>query len=77
MAEKLFYIQNKGFVGNCLLWWGPEGKGYTTDLDKAGKYTVAEAIRRCSSRPEQDFYHPVDVVDAQAVRHVREIGSYE
>ena len=40
--EKLYYIQN-GYVGNAILWWGKDSKGYTTEIDKAGKYTHAEA----------------------------------
>ena len=33
--EKLYYIQNRGCVGNVMLWWRRECAGYTTDLDDA------------------------------------------
>lgn len=44
MNEKLYYIQN-GYVGNAILWWGIDSKGYTTDINKAGKYSKEETIK--------------------------------
>lgn len=41
--EKLYYIRNEGYVGNALVWWAENSKGYTTDIRKAGKYTFEEA----------------------------------
>jgi nitrogen fixation-related uncharacterized protein len=49
-GEKLYYIQN-GYIGNAVLWWGIDSKGYTTDFEKAGKYTKEEA-KRIIQRPE-------------------------
>lgn len=49
MEEKLYYIQN-GYVGNAILWWGIDSKGYTTDLDKAGRYTYDEMVARTKRR---------------------------
>ena len=34
----MYYIQN-GYVGNAILWWAENSRGYTTDFTKAGKYT--------------------------------------
>lgn len=48
--EELYYIQN-GYVGNAILWWANESKGYTTDIRKAGKYTKEEA-KNIIKRPE-------------------------
>lgn len=48
--EKLYYIQN-GYVGNAILWWAHESKGYTTDITKAGKFSKEEA-KRIIQRPE-------------------------
>ena len=43
-TEKLYYIQNSlAYVGNDLLWWAKEDRGYTTDLDRAGLYTEKQA----------------------------------
>jgi hypothetical protein len=46
-----YYLQDtRGYVGNCPLWWGPNGNGYTTDLRKAHRYTLAEAFAQHRSR---------------------------
>jgi hypothetical protein len=49
-TEELYYIQN-GYVGNAILWWGIDSKGYTTDITKAGKYTKEEA-EKIIQRPQ-------------------------
>lgn len=47
----LYYVQDKrAAVGNCMLFWGQNGAGYTCDLDRAGKYT-AEQVRGMVSEP--------------------------
>ncbi len=65
VATALFYIQDaRQYVGNSVLWWGPDGGGYTTDIDKAGKYP---ADFRCR---DTDVLWPVEEVDAVVQRHV-------
>jgi len=44
MSDKVYYIQT-GYVGNSILWWGKNSSGYTTEIDKAGKFTHDEAMR--------------------------------
>lgn len=41
-AESSYYIQN-GFDGNAMVWWREGGRGYTTNLKEAGKYSEEEA----------------------------------
>ena len=48
--DKQFYIQS-GWVGNAILWWGIDSKGYTTEIDKAGRYTYEEA-KKIIQRPD-------------------------
>lgn len=69
MSESLYYIQNKGFVGNCLLWWREGGSGYTCNLNEAWKVSKEEAGRICRTRPREDIAHPVSLIDSLAVRH--------
>ena len=69
-AEKLYYIQNKGQVGNCLLWWRVEGHGYTCNLNEAWQVNQEKAAAICRSRPREDIPWPVKRVDKAAERHV-------
>jgi len=42
-----------------LSWWGPDNSGYTTDIDKAGRYS-AELVRR-----KQSYYN--DEITTRAI----------
>ena len=60
-----FYLQDsRSYVGNDVLWWALEGKGYTTDLSKAQTYTKEEAQRKHTSRPS-DIPWPKAYIDAK------------
>lgn len=61
--ENLYYIQTSGFVGDAMLWWKPEGKGYTTEIDKAGKFTEEEMRSIINNRPAEDFGWECDYID--------------
>lgn len=61
MTEEMYYIQN-GYVGNAILWWGVDSKGYTTDFTKAGKYTKEQA--ECIIKRPEDRAWPCSYVDA-------------
>lgn len=63
--EPLYYIVDmRSGVGDCALLWRPEGEGYTTNIDEAGKFTK-DNIR------VTDLFVPVEVADACSERHVR------
>lgn len=64
----LFYIQNRGYCGNCMFWWRADGKGYTLDLDQAWKVTKEQSGKLC--RPGIDRAWPVSLVEAAMRRHV-------
>ncbi len=40
--SRLYLIQN-GYVGNSMLFWRLEGKGYTTEIEQAHRFTLKEA----------------------------------
>jgi hypothetical protein len=64
----LYYIQDKRqYVGNCLLWWGKDRRGYTCDIDRAGVYTREEAFGQNSSR-ETDIPWPKEYIDKRLSR---------
>lgn len=65
MSEQLFYLQDsRSYVGNDVLWWAKDGKGYTTDLSKAHVYTMADAVAQHNCR-ETDIPWPKDYIDAK------------
>ncbi len=61
VKEELFYIQN-GYVGNAILWWGIDSKGYTSDITKAGKYPQSVAFAQADMRSE-DVAWPCSYID--------------
>jgi hypothetical protein len=64
---ELFYVRDtRVTVGNSVMWWGIDRKGYTTHIDKAGKYTAKE----CDGMRETDVRYPVDAIDAIWSHHV-------
>jgi len=76
--EPLYYLQDtRSTVGNCPLWWRENGKGYTTDLREAGKYTFDEAIRQHRCR-ETDLPWPCEQINAiqRITVDVQYMGSY-
>lgn len=66
----LFYIQDtRQVVGNCPVWWGPNGGGYVTRLDEAGRYTEQEAVSQNRTR-ETDIPWACAEIDALARKTV-------
>ncbi len=65
MNDQLFYLQDsRSYVGNDVLWWAKDGKGYTTDLRKAHIYAKADAVAQHNMR-ETDIPWPKDYIDAK------------
>lgn len=65
MSEGLFYLQDgRSYVGNDVLWWAKDGKGYTTDLRNAHVYSQEEAQGQHNSRVT-DIPWPKDYIDAR------------
>lgn len=54
---KLYYLQDKrNIIGNCMLWWAKDGRGYTTKIDKAHIWTAEELIERGYNDPKHPKY---------------------
>jgi len=61
----LFYLQDsRDYVGNDILFWAKNEKGYTTDLNNAETYTKKEAVAQ-HNRRESDIPWPKDYVDSK------------
>lgn len=56
--------ETKGWMDNCIVWWRPEGKGYTYDLNYAGVFTEEHIAKRYPP-PDICQYVPKDLVDGQ------------
>lgn len=65
--EQLYYVQDtRSYVGNCVLWWGKDRRGYVCCIDEAGLYT-ADEVR--GMRPTEIGW-PREVVERNAKRFV-------
>jgi hypothetical protein len=63
--SELFYLQDsRSYVGNDMLFWAKDGKGYTTDMRLAEVYTKDEAVQQ-HHRRETDIPWPKEYIDAR------------
>ena len=62
-----YILDSRTTVGNCALWWRPNGQGYCCNLDDAGLYTREDA----ESHRDTDIAVPRAVAEQLVVRHVR------
>lgn len=68
-SDDLYYIQT-GYVGNAILWWAENSKGYTAHFLKAGKYTKKQAMNIINDKPQDRAWlcsHVDDNVEAQVL----------
>jgi hypothetical protein len=71
MSEEQYLILHTFTVcGDCAIWWGPDHNGYTTDIDKAGRYTKAEANQIYKNRPKLDKPIPWSKIAPLILKHV-------
>lgn len=70
MAERRYYILVRESTNdNVALWWRPERKGYTRDLDRAGVYGEAEA-RKIQALRDLDWPVPMALARLAATPQV-------
>jgi hypothetical protein len=63
MTEKKYYLQDsRQVVGNFLLFWKKDCRGYTTNIEEAHEFTLEEAL----SERDTDVPWPVDEMQAIA-----------
>ncbi len=65
----LYLIEcRKDRARDVVLWWKPNGSGYTIELDKAGVYSKKEAEQICKGGEHVAW--PMKQAEAQAVKVV-------
>lgn len=68
--ERLYYLQDKrDCVGNSMLWWAKDCKGYVCDIAKAHIFTQEE-IDEGNYRSETDIPWPKDFIDSRIQWHI-------
>ena len=68
--QEQYYLQeSETIVGNCMLFWRKDRKGYTTNLDEAHIFTREEALAQQRCR-ETDIPWPKKTLDKVAQRTV-------
>jgi len=65
--SRYYILDSRQVVGNCVMWWRPDGAGYTCDLADAGLYEEGDTR---GSR-ETDVRVPEEVAKACSYTHVR------
>lgn len=68
-------IMSKKHTNGIALWWRPEGKGYTNDLNAAGRFTQTEAELCETSSHGEDIAVPESVLPQLAVRMIVDLGD--
>lgn len=67
--EEQYYIHSGDYVGNAMLWWALDSKGYTTDLDKAQKFSLDEA-KLILNNKRGDVAYSVDYINHRTSKTV-------
>jgi hypothetical protein len=49
-ADEWYLQDTRSYTGNDVMWWAKDGKGYTTDVNKAHVYGRAEAFQQAAMR---------------------------
>jgi len=67
MGKKLYYVQDKRqIVGNSMLWWAKDSRGYTCDIRKAHVFSESEI----KNFRDTDIPWPKDFIDGRLQHHV-------
>jgi len=71
-----YLILSKSRTAGIAMWWRPEGKGYTNDVDKAGRFSAAESALIVRSSPEKDMRVPISAIGRTvATRRIVDVGD--
>lgn len=69
MPEQLYYMQDRRqCVGNSMLWWAKDCRGYVCDIRKAEVFTMEEAL--ANSHRDSDVLWPKEFIDDRISYHI-------
>lgn len=70
--NSMFYVQrhSNGYVGNSILLWKIEGKGYTINPDNAQKYTRQEIIDDFIFKGSDEIFWEANHFESKISKHV-------
>lgn len=65
-TEEMYYVHRKGtFTGNAPAWWAKDGKGYTSYILGAERFTKEEAEKLFNGDPNKWAIYKCSEVDAR------------
>ena len=71
-----FLILSKDRSQGIATWWRPNGAGYTTDINAAGRYSAEDSLQIVSSGQGKDMRIPVSAIDCLVMtRRIVDIGD--
>lgn len=71
-----FLILSKSRTNGIAMWWLPEGKGYTNNVDKAGRFSADESARIVRGSPEKDMRIPWGAINRTiSTRRIVDVGD--
>lgn len=69
--SRLFYIQDKrAHVGNSMVWWRKEGRGYGCDIREAEVFDEDRAKRLIADAGYKYQAWPKDYIDSRISHHI-------
>ena len=74
--NELFYITTGEYIGNAMIWWGQNSRGYTTDINQAGKYSREKAESICRGRSTERAYSCETIDNADQAKKTIIDGQY-
>lgn len=67
--DDLYVVQdNRGYVGNAMSFWGQNGSGYTTNFNKAGKFTKEKALAIHNAHRDRTHIWPLSYMQQRLIQ---------
>ena len=69
--ERLYYVQDpRSYVGNSMLWWKHDNRGYTCEIRKARVFTETEIKDMDSIQFGEKVAYPKHLIDGRIQHHI-------